>query len=95
MRKGNPDPLPLHLQEEWERLEAKLDGPVDLTDIPEIIDGPRGVRGHFAQPRKEQVSVSLDVDLIAFVEQAEHGSLEMRLNTLLRDWVAQAKQAAE
>ena len=95
MGKDNSEPLPPHLREELARLEARIDDPVDTSDMPEITDWSCGIRGRFYSGAKRSVSVSLDADLVAFVERAERGGLDARLNLLLRAWVAQVKQAAE
>ena len=95
MRKDNSEPLPPHLQAELGRLEARLNDPIDTSDMPEITAWSRAVRGRFWSGAKRDVSVSLDADLVEFVAKAGQGSLDARLNALLRDWVAQAKQAAE
>lgn len=95
MRKGNADPLPPHLQAEWERLEAAVDGPVDCSDIPEATDAAHGVRGRFSSTARRVMGVSLDVALVEYVERAAPGSLDDRLNALLWTWVDEAKQAAD
>ena len=94
MRKDDRPPLPTHLRAQVEALETQVDDPVDLSDMPEVKDWSRVQRG-WSNHRKRTVTVSLDVALVDYVEKAGSGSLDDRLNALLRDWVSNSKQAAE
>lgn len=56
---------------------------IDTSDIPEVNDWSRAVVGKFYRPIKEQVSLRLDVDVLAWLRSKGRG-YQTRINTLLR-----------
>ena len=73
---------------EIERLLAKGTAPddqLDLSDIPEITDWSKGVRhGQFYRPVKQQTSVRLDADVLAWLK-AQGKGYQTRMNKILRE----------
>lgn len=69
-----------------EKLKAKPDDEIDLSDIPEITEEmwKTAVRGKFYRPVKEQVTVRIDADVLAWLKQRGKG-YQTRLNEILRD----------
>ena len=73
---------------EIKRLLAKgtvLDEQLDLSDIPEITDWSHAVRyGQFYRPVKQQTSVRLDADVLAWLK-AQGKGYQTRMNKILRE----------
>ncbi len=73
---------------EVKRLLAKgtvPDEQLDLSDIPEITDWSHAVRhGQFYRPVKQQTSVRLDADVLAWLK-AQGKGYQTRMNKILRD----------
>ena len=73
---------------EIERLLAKetlSDDQLDLSDIPEITDWSKAVRqGTFYRPLKQQTSIRLDADVLAWFKSQGKG-YQTRMNEILRD----------
>jgi uncharacterized protein (DUF4415 family) len=77
---------------EIKRLLAKgtvSDEQLDLSDIPEITDWRHAVRhGQFYRPVKEQTSIRLDADVLAWFK-AQGKGYQTRMNKILRDAMLQ------
>lgn len=75
---------------DWERLDALEDEDIDLSDIPEISPEmfARAVvrRGLKEPPRKEQVTIRLDSDVLAWF-RAQGKGYQTRINALLRAYM--------
>ena len=73
---------------EIKRLIAKgavPDEQLDLSDIPEITDWSHAVRhGQFYRPVKQQTSVRLDADVLAWLK-AQGKCYQTRINRILRE----------
>ena len=73
---------------EIERLLAKgtvPDDQLDLSDIPEITDWNNAVRhNQFYRPVKQQTSIRLDADVLAWFK-AQGKGYQTRMNEILRD----------
>ena len=73
---------------EIERLLAKgtvSDNQLDLSDIPEITDWSNAIRhGRFYRPLKQQTSVRLDADVLAWLK-AQGKGYQTRMNKILRE----------
>ena len=73
---------------EIKRLLAKgtvSDDQLDLSDIPEITDWSNAVRhGQFYRPVKQQTSVRLDADVLAWLKSQGKG-YQPRMNKILRE----------
>ncbi len=73
---------------EVEHLLAKgtvPDDQLDLSDIPEITDWSNAIRhGQFFRPVKQQMSVRLDADVLAWLK-AQGKGYQTRMNKILRE----------
>ena len=73
---------------EIKRLLAKgtvPDEQLDLSDIPEITDWSNAVRhAQFYRPMKQQTSVRLDADVLAWLK-AQGKGYQTRMNKILRE----------
>ena len=73
---------------EIQRLLAKgtvPDDQLDLSDIPEITDWSNAIRhGQFYCPVKQQTSVRLDADVLAWLK-AQGKGYQTRMNKILRE----------
>ncbi|MCF9000218.1 BrnA antitoxin family protein [Acinetobacter nectaris] len=61
------------------------DDQLDLSDVPEITDWSNAVRhGQFYRPLKQQTSVRLDADVLAWLKGQGKG-YQTRMNKILRE----------
>ncbi|RSZ27148.1 BrnA antitoxin family protein [Acinetobacter bereziniae] len=61
------------------------DKQLDLSDIPEITEWSHAVRhGQFYRPVKQQTSVRLDADVLAWLKEQGKG-YQTRINKILRE----------
>jgi uncharacterized protein (DUF4415 family) len=71
-----------------ERARAKALGPdptpEDLGEIPELTDRELAGLTRLYRPRKERISIFVDVDVLAWLRGGE-GKYQTRLNALLRE----------
>lgn len=72
---------------ELQALEEMADEEIDTTDIPELTDWSGGRRRRFYRPVKQQITLRLDSDVVAwFREQAEGGrGYQTDINRALRE----------
>ncbi len=75
---------------DWERLDAMKDEDIDLSDMPEVTPEmfARAVvrRGLEEPPRKKQVTIRLDSDVLAWF-RAQGKGYQTRINALLRAYM--------
>ena len=88
MKKDNTE-LPPDVQAQIRALEALPDDQIDTTDAPEILDWSDARRGVFYRPVKQQITLRLDADVIAwFRAQARGGrGYQTDINGALREHV--------
>ena len=91
MKQGSSDRLTPAQQAELEALEALPDDKIDTRDIPEVRDWSGARRGLFFRPIKQQLTLRIDADVIAwFKRHTPHGEgYQTRINRALREYVAQ------
>ena len=73
-------------RQELKRLNELPDDEINTSDIPEITDFSGAVRGRFYRPIKQQVTLRIDADLIAWF-RAQGGKYQARINAALREYV--------
>jgi len=73
-------------RQQLHRLDELPDDEIDTSDIPEIADFSGAVRGRFYRPVKQQVTLHIDADLLAWFK-AEGGKYQTRINVALREYV--------
>ncbi len=82
----NPPVLTKHQKTELETLKAMPDEAIDYSDIPEITEkawiNAKPVVGRFYRPIKKQVTVRIDVDVLAWLK-ADGKGYQTRPNDLL------------
>jgi uncharacterized protein (DUF4415 family) len=81
----NLPPLTDKQKAQIEKLKAKKDEDIDLSDIPELTEDfwKNAKRGHFYRVRKESTTVRLDADILAWLK-SEGPGYQTRLNAILR-----------
>jgi len=84
----NRNPEKRKINAEVEAL-AKLDeAVVDTSELPEVADWSKGVRGRFYRPIKQSVTIRLDSDVVAwFKARANKGHYQTSINQALRDYM--------
>ena len=90
------DKLPLEIQEQLSALDQLADEDIDLSDIPEITDWSGAVRGKFYRPVKQQITLRIDADVIAwFKAQSPQGrGYQTNINQALREHVQRSARSA-
>jgi len=75
-------------------LEEMPDDRIDTSDIPEVLDWTNARRGVFYRPVKQQITLRLDADLIAwFKARAEGGrGYQTDINRALRRHVERCER---
>ena len=88
MKKDRPK-LPSDVQEQIRALEALPDDQIDTSDAPEILDWSDARRGVFYRPVKQQITLRLDADIIAWFKAHARGGRRYQtdINGALRDHV--------
>ena len=88
--------LPSDVQEQIRALEALPDDRIDTTDAPEIQDWSDARRGVFYRPVKQQITLRLDADIIAwFKAQARDGrGYQTDINGVLREHLHRTARSA-
>ena len=81
--------LPPDVQEQIRTLEALPEDQVATTDAPEILDWSDARRGVFYRPLKQQITLRIDADIIAwFKASARDGQgYQTDINGALREHV--------
>jgi uncharacterized protein (DUF4415 family) len=74
------------------RAIAMADEDINTDDIPEVFDWSDAVRGKFYRPIKEQVTLRIDADLLAWFRQNED-KYQTAINAALREHVDRQRQA--
>ena len=89
--------LPSHVQEQIRALEALPEDQIDTTDAPEILDWSDARRGVFYRPVKQQITLRLDADIVAwFKAHAPDGrGYQTDINGALRDHVQRMARPAQ
>jgi uncharacterized protein (DUF4415 family) len=91
----DPDNPPVLTEEErqaWEGLQEMGDEDIDLSDMPERTTGWRRVSELVPAENKQQITLRLDADLIAFF-RATGRRYQSRINAALREYVSAQKKA--
>ncbi len=93
MKMANFSELTPEQQVELDTLANMPDEQIDTLDIPETADWSGAKRGIFFRPVKQQITLRLDADLIAWFknhgEASRGGGYQTRINRVLREYVAQ------
>ena len=89
MKKANANQLTEDQAAEIRALKESPDEQIDTTDIPEILDWSEAKRGVFYRPRKQQITLRLDADVVAWFKQRARGGrgYQTDINRALRNHV--------
>lgn len=82
----NSSPITVERKNKLSTLAAKSDASIDLTDIPELTESfwKNAVKNPFYRPVKQQLTVRLDADVVAWLKHQGCG-YQTRLNGVLRE----------
>jgi len=74
---------------ELKSLAALPDDAIDTSDAPEILDWSGAKRGLFYRPVKQQLTIRLDADVVAWFKNhtASGEGYQTRINRALREYV--------
>ncbi|NCR46151.1 MAG: BrnA antitoxin family protein [Microcystis aeruginosa G13-12] len=89
MKKGHSNPVPPEIQAEIDALAASKE-PIRTDLIPEATgDWSEAQRGVFYRPLKQQITLSLDADLIDWFKThaTEEEGYQTSINRALREYV--------
>ena len=92
MKKATSKRLTAAQLKELKSLAGRSDDAIDTSDAPELLDWSGAKRGLFYRPVKQQLTLRLDADVIAwFKEHTDSGEgYQTRINRALREY-AQAQ----
>ena len=87
MKKGTSKELTNKQQAEIESLAVLPNEKIDTSDIPEILDWSGARRGLLYRPAKQQITLRLDADVVAwFKANAPDGrGYQTEINRVLRE----------
>jgi uncharacterized protein (DUF4415 family) len=79
-------PLTAEHKARLKKLAQRPDGEINMSDIPELTETfwQNAVRNPFYRPLKQQLTLRLDADVIAWLRRQGRG-YQTRANALLRD----------
>lgn len=91
MKKETFNQLPPEQQAEIDALADLPDDQIDTQDIPEVSDWSGAKRGLFYRPIKQQITLRLDSDIIAwFKSRMPRGEgYQTDINRVLREYIVQ------
>jgi len=82
---------PAEKRKQLQKLAARPDEEIDLSDNPEIPNIPSdAVIGKFYRPKKTAVTIRLDADLLAWLKASGEG-YQTRINSYLRQLMQQSR----
>lgn len=71
---------------EMRRLAEQPEKSIDTSEIPEVADWSGAERGRFYRPVKQQITLRIDADLIAWFK-TQGNKYQTRINAALREYV--------
>ena len=89
MKKGISKRLTPEQLAELKSLAALPDGAIDTSDAPELLDWSGARRGAFYRPVKQQLTLRLDADVVAWFkgQTSSNEGYQTRINRALREYV--------
>jgi uncharacterized protein (DUF4415 family) len=89
MKKGTSKRLTPKQRVELKALAALRDDAIDTSDVPELLDWSGAKRGLFYRPVKQQLTLRLDADLVAWFKNhaTSDEGYQTRINRALREYV--------
>ena len=91
MKRGSSKPLTKQQRAELDALAKLRDDQIDTREMPEIRDWTGAKRGVFYRPVKQQLTLRIDADVVAwFKDHAPNGEgYQTDINRALREYVEQ------
>ncbi len=80
-----------HKETELKRLTARREEDIDTSDIAEVTDWSGAVKGQFYKPVKQQVTLRIDADVLAWFKE-KGGKYQTELNKVLREHMLRGKR---
>jgi uncharacterized protein (DUF4415 family) len=77
---------------EIEKLAKMADEAIDTRDVPEVEDFSGAVRGRFYRPVKQQITLRIDADLLAWFRSLGE-KYQTRINEALREYMDSHRKA--
>ena len=77
---------------EIQKLADSADEEIDTNDIPEVEDFSGAVRGRFYRPVKQQITLRIDADLLAWFRSLG-SKYQTRINAALREYMDSHRKA--
>jgi uncharacterized protein (DUF4415 family) len=93
MKRATSKALSRRQRAEIEALAAMPDDAINTTDIPEVTDWTGARRGAFYRPVKQQLTLRLDADVVAWFKRGG-GGYQTRINRALREYAGKAGRQA-
>lgn len=92
MKKKVPEKLTKRQETEIAALAALADEEIDTNDIPEILDWSGAKRGLLYRPVKQQITLRLDADVVAWFKASAPGGrgYQTQINRVLREYAKRA-----
>jgi uncharacterized protein (DUF4415 family) len=89
MKKATSKPLTPEQRAELTSLAALPDNAIDTSDAPELLDWSGADRGLFYRPVKQQLTLRLDADVVAWFKNhtTSDEGYQTRINRALREYV--------
>ncbi len=89
MKKRNSKSLTPRQQAELDALAALPDDRIDTREMPEVRDWSGAKRGLFYRPVKQQITLRLDADVVAWFKRRAAGGegYQTNINRALREYV--------
>jgi uncharacterized protein (DUF4415 family) len=89
MTKGPSRPLRREQLAELKSLADLRDDAIDTSDAPELLDWSGAKRGLFYRPVKQQLTLRLDADIVAWFKNhtTSDEGYQTRINRALREYV--------
>ena len=87
MRKDDSNKLTEKQSLQISKLASVPDDEIDTSDIPEVLDWSGAKRGLLYRPTKQQITLRLDADVLAWFRAAVPGGrgYQTEINRVLRD----------
>ena len=82
----HPPELTAEEQQAWDSLKDLRDEDIDLSDMPEVTTGWRRVSDLVPEENKQQITLRLDADVLAFFKSTGR-RYQSRINAALRDYM--------
>jgi uncharacterized protein (DUF4415 family) len=89
MKKGTSKWLTTEQRAELRSLATLPDDAIDTSDAPEVLDWSGAKRGLFYRPVKQQLTLRLDADVVAWFKShtTSNEGYQTRINRALREYV--------